>query len=75
MKNYSNVLAWICRLRQACLHPSLVTTFNEELSKEQALMRQQNPSLSEEEIRTKTLEKMADSVVERLVTQEVEDEG
>ncbi|KAJ3223147.1 hypothetical protein HK099_001494 [Clydaea vesicula] len=34
MKNYTNVLAWLLRLRQACSHHSLITTFNEKLAAE-----------------------------------------
>ncbi|KAG9306570.1 hypothetical protein G9A89_004767 [Geosiphon pyriformis] len=69
MKNYSNILLLLLRLRQACCHPYLITDRNVENMEGESSSHQK--SSSHEDIAV-LLEKMAEDIVNRLKEQDLE---
>ncbi|KAJ3085528.1 hypothetical protein HK102_014080 [Quaeritorhiza haematococci] len=83
MKNYNHVLAWLLRLRQACCHPSLVTTTDISVEDIMGGLNGQagkaaGPEASEsapaKSPLDRALDKLAEDVVKRMIEGAVEEE-
>ncbi|KAJ3148343.1 hypothetical protein HDU86_007452 [Geranomyces michiganensis] len=74
MKNYANVLVLLLRLRQACLHPYLITKDFEETAIADAYGNAGGPPMSDDERYKQIMDGWAKDVKDRLASYSLEQE-